>query len=79
LQLLTPFTWHATHGGRQTPAQRSRRVVSKVVVIHLINGVDEQPKFDIEYLPRGLSPAAYLGIHTRTSDKSRSTSKGFAM
>jgi hypothetical protein len=45
----------------------------------VIDGLDQQLEFDVEFpIGRGLI-AGYFGIHTRTSDKSRSTSSGFAI
>ncbi len=63
----------------QAPPQRGWRIPAKIVVVEMIDGVDQQMELDIEF-PVGRGHAgAYFGIHTRTSDKSRSTSSGFAM
>lgn len=79
LQLGKSFATQPAHRGPQATAKRSRCVVAKVVMVEVINGIDEQPQFDIEFLGLRRVPAVYFGIHTRTSDKSFSTSRGFAM
>ena len=47
-------------------------------MIHMINGIDQEPELDVELPSRG-SRTAYFGIHTRISDSSFSTSSGLAM
>ena len=62
-------------------------------MIHLVNGLDQQPQFDFELaaelgpllLAWGAAasaaawPAPYFGIHTRTSDNNFSTFNGLAI
>jgi hypothetical protein len=47
-------------------------------MIEVKYGLDEQIEFDVEPFARGGVVGLYLGIHTRTSDKSFSTSRGLA-
>jgi hypothetical protein len=46
-------------------------------VINVINGIDEEPEFDVKFPSR--RGGVYFGIHTRTSDSSFSTSRGLAI
>jgi len=79
LQLRDALALEPAERRPQAPPQRGRRVPAKIVVVEMIDGIDQQLEFDIEFpVGRGVA-GAYFGIHTRTSDKSRSTSSGFAM
>ena len=63
----------------QAPAQRCGRVLAKIIVIHVIDGVDQELEFNIEFLPDLAAGRCYFGIHTRTKESSFSTSSGLAM
>ena len=79
LQLRERLAAEAHHGRLHAPAEGGRRIAAEIIVVELVDRLDEQVKFDFESPARGGFRGLYLGIHTRTSDSSFSTSRGFAM
>ena len=68
----------ARHRRVQAALQRGKGVLPEIVVIGPVDRLDQQPHFQVERAgAAGL--VVYLGIHTRTRDRRRSTSSGFAM
>ena len=57
---------------------RSHRVVAEIIVVANEQGLQQQPDFDVLDLC-GRAGFRHFGIHTRTRDRSFSTSSGFAM
>ena len=68
----------------QAPLERRLRIAAKVKVVPVVNGLDQQALLNVQsggFAVRhgGLGNGFYLGIQTRTSDSSFSTSSGLAM
>src|SRR3569832_830138 len=78
--LLQPRQRLATemdHCPRQPPLERSDGITAKVVVVLEIDCVEKKAELEVDILVKHNS--CYFGIHTRTNDRSFSTSSGLAM
>ena len=78
LQLGERLTAKMPHRRAQPPLERGGRIPTEVVVIRAVDRLDELLELEVEVLFVHGS-THYLGIQTRTSDRSFSTSSGFAM
>lgn len=64
----------------QAALDRSHSIAAKIIVILTEDRLQQQPDFDVFRLHgRYSGHVCYLGIHTRTSEISFSTSSGLAM
>src|SRR5664279_4154913 len=78
LQLRQRRATELRHRRGEPALHRGASVGAKVVVVLEIDRVDQESPLDLEIARRGVGDR-YFGIHTRTSERSFSTSSGLAM
>src|ERR1700722_10035582 len=62
----------------ETPFHGGHPIIAEIIVISGVEGLQEEAEFDVLYL-LGRETVCHREIQTRTTDRSFSTSKGFAI